>query len=178
MTLAIAPLIRTSSNQLLSIILNSFLPAYFRLIPDTPSSNSVPLKLAVHQCLPALLERLNDPKERVHAPAATCVAQLGKKCYHHEPPAPAVQAKGKEKETLVGFWERNVKDTMAIKGKGWRGKVEGMKLLLAMREDKSSGLALKPWLGMLVDLLEDSDSHVRDQAREVSSDWCRSRSKC
>ena len=76
--------------------------------------------------------------------------------------------KGKEKETLAGYWERNVKETMGGKGKGWRGKVEGMKLILSMRDDKTSGMPLKPWLVILVDLLEDSDSHVRDQAKEVS----------
>lgn len=54
-------------------------------------------------------------------------------------------------------------------GKGWRGKVEGMKLLLAMRGEKGSRLPLKPWIPVLVDLLEDQDQNVRDQAREVCS---------
>ncbi len=65
---------------------------------------------------------------------------------------------------LSGIWERMVKDGI---GKGWRGKVEGMKMLLVLRGEMGSGLPLKPWLGTLVDLLEDSDGNVRDQAREV-----------
>ena len=67
----------------------------------------------------------------------------------------------------MAFWERNVKETMGGKGKGWRGKVEGMKLLEAMRVEEGSRLSLKPWLATLADLLEDSDNHVRDQAKEV-----------
>ncbi|ORX34125.1 clasp N terminal-domain-containing protein [Kockovaella imperatae] len=171
LTLAIAPLIRTSSNQLLAVILTSFLPSYIPHISTDTSSSQVNLRVALNQFLPPSLERLNDPKERVHAPAGVCVGLLGKKCYQAEPAGTASTApiplKGKEKETLVGFWERHVKDIMAVKGKAWRGKVEGMKVILELREDKDSGLPLKPWLGTLVDLLEDSDSHVRDQARET-----------
>ena len=62
------------------------------------------------------------------------------------------------------MWERTVKEGM---GKGWRGKVEGMKMLLILRGEKGSILPLKPWLGTLVEWLEDGDSNVRDQAREV-----------
>lgn len=72
--------------------------------------------------------------------------------------------KGKEKETLAGMWERMVKEGMA---KGWRGKVEGMKVLLVLRGEAGSRLPLKPWLSTLVELLEDGDGNVRDQAREV-----------
>lgn len=72
--------------------------------------------------------------------------------------------KGKDKATLAGMWERMVKEGQS---KGWRGKVEGMKMLLVLRAERGSRLPLKPWLGTLVDLLEDGDGNVRDQAREV-----------
>ena len=73
--------------------------------------------------------------------------------------------KGKEKEGLVGYWERFVKETMG--GKAKRGKVEAMKILLVLRNEEKSRLPLKPWLGVLVELLEHGDGNVRDQAREV-----------
>ena len=51
--------------------------------------------------------------------------------------------------------------------------MEGMKILLLMRAEKESRLPLKPWLAPLVDLLEDGDGNVRDQAREVRGGlWC------
>ena len=53
-------------------------------------------------------------------------------------------------------------------GKGWRGKVEGMKLILGLKGEVGSKMTLKPWLATLVELLEDGDSNVRETAREVS----------
>lgn len=64
------------------------------------------------------------------------------------------------------MWERSVRDVLG--GKGVRGKVEGMKVISSMRAEGKGRLPLKPWIGPLVDLLEDGDGTVRDQAREVS----------
>lgn len=75
--------------------------------------------------------------------------------------------KGKEKESLVSVWERQVKDG-ALAGKGWRGKVEGMKILVSLKGELGAKMPLKPWLGSLVEALEDGDSNVRETAREVS----------
>ena len=149
-------------------VLNSFLPFF---IPLLPTSAPIHLHLALTQLLPALLEKANDPKERVHTSASGSIVALGRKCYDAEPGSHAAGsigtgAKGKEKESLVGYWERQIKETMA--GKGWRAKVECIRLLLTMRSEAKASLPLKPWLAPLVDLLEDGDSHVRDQAREVS----------
>jgi CLIP-associating protein 1/2 len=148
------------------------------LIPST----SIHLKLPLHQFLPPLLEKLNDPKERIHSLASSNIVTLGKKVHEAEPNGSGLMTgsvngngngKGKEKESMVGFWDRSVREVLA--GKGWRGKVEGMKVLLRMRdEDKSGSFGLKPWIAPLVDLLEDSDGNVRDQAREVSHDLFRS----
>ena len=41
-------------------------------------------------------------------------------------------------------------------------------MLLVMREEMGTKLPLKPWLTLLVELLEDGEGAVRDQAREVS----------
>ena len=131
------------------------------MLPLTPSTH---LRLALHHFLSPLLDKLNDPKERYHAAASASIAVLGRKCYEIEAIPANGKSKDKDKETLAGMWERMVKEGM---GKGWRGKVEGMKMLLILRGEKGSTLPLKPWMGTLVDWLEDGDSNVRDQAREV-----------
>jgi CLIP-associating protein 1/2 len=200
LTLSISPLLRSPHHLLITSIISSFLPFFLPHLPTAaPASN---LRFALHQLLPSLLEKLNDPKERIHSSASSCIAILGQKCYEAETPSssPALHAgtngtgngfgigngnghgngngngngnfglgisvKGKEKEGLVGYWERSIKETMTAKG--WRGKVEAMKMLLTMRSEMGPKLPLKPWIAPLVDLLEDGDNHVRDQAREVS----------
>ncbi|KAK4684711.1 hypothetical protein P7C73_g5453, partial [Tremellales sp. Uapishka_1] len=164
LTLLIAPLLRSSSHLLVTSILTSFLPFYLPLLPLNPTSH---LRLALHQFLPAGLEKLNDPKERTHKAAAVSVAILGKKSYEAEPTVANGSApKGKEKESIGAMWERLLKESLV--GKHWRGKVEALKMLQGMREDSSFKLPLKPWLATLVDLLEDGDGNVRDQARETT----------
>ncbi|EIW72825.1 hypothetical protein TREMEDRAFT_42004 [Tremella mesenterica DSM 1558] len=163
-TLLVAPLLKSSAHLLVAAVLTSFLPVFLPLIPDDPPANH--LRLALHQFLPLLLEKLNDQKERVHSAAASALTILGKKCYESEPPSlGASTTKGKSREGLVELWERGMKDVLG--NKGWRGKVEGMKAILEMRRDMGSKLPLKPWLAPLVGLLEDSDGNVRDQARET-----------
>jgi CLIP-associating protein 1/2 len=111
---------------------------------------------------------LNDPKEKIASPARSSIGLLGKKCFEAESTlVKDASVKGKEKESLVGYWERNVKDN-ALAGKGWRGKVEGMKLILGLKGEVGAKMSLKPWLATLVELLEDGDSNVRETAREVS----------
>jgi CLIP-associating protein 1/2 len=196
LTLSISPLLRSPHHLLITSILSSFLPFFLPHLPTTAPATH--LRLALHQLLPSLLEKLNDPKERVHSSASSCIAILGQKCYEAELPTSSsalhagansnangngngngigngngngalglgISVKGKEKEGLVGYWERSTKETMTAKG--WRGKVEAMKMLLTMRSKMGAKLPLKPWIAPLVDLLEDGDNHVRDQAREVS----------
>jgi CLIP-associating protein 1/2 len=169
LTLSVAPLLKSSSQLLLTAVLSNFLPIYLPLLP----ASSQYLRLALIQFLPSLLDKLNDPKERIHSLASSSISTLGKQVYDDELGAngvgpTAVGAKGKEKETMVGFWERHVKETLG--GKGARGKVEGMKMLTRMREEDEQGrFGLKPWIAPLVDLLEDGDGSVRDQAKEVSA---------
>lgn len=144
--------------------LSSFLPFF---LPHIPISTQAHLKLALNQFLPPLLEKLNDPKEKIATPARLSIGLLGKKCFEAEAGLiKDVSVKGKEKESLVGFWERHVKDG-ALAGKGWRGKVEGMKLILGMKGEVGAQMTLKPWLATLVELLEDGDSNARETAREV-----------
>jgi CLIP-associating protein 1/2 len=152
--------------------LTSFLPFFIPHLPaSAPSNTHAHLRVAVVNFLPALLEKLNDPKEKIASPASTSIALLGKKCFEAEAgQAKDVSIKGKEKESLVGMWERQVKEN-ALVGKGWRGKVEGMKLILGLKSELGSKMSLKPWLATLVELLEDGDSNVRETAREVSRSW-------
>ncbi|WVQ85520.1 hypothetical protein IAT38_007685 [Cryptococcus sp. DSM 104549] len=178
--LLLPPLLRSPHSLLQSSVLTSFLPFFLPLIPHAPTAH---LRLALLQVLPALIEKLNDPKDRVHSAAANAVFKLGELCYAAEPPVSGSSSgslsssagkaaglgqsvsKGKEKETLPAIWERCIKD--ALQGKAWRPKVEGMKVLVRMRSKVGGKLGLKGWLGVLVDLLEDGDGNVRDQAKET-----------
>ncbi|KAL1405184.1 suppressor of tub2 mutation [Vanrija albida] len=161
-TLLVAPFLRSPSHLLVTSTLAAFLPAYIPLIPSTaPQLHH--LQLALVQLLPGLIERLNDPKDKVNEPASQCLALLGNKAYEADPPAPS--QKGKEKDGVAGIWEKAVKDTLA--GKNSRAKIGILKLLLSMRSGKNTKLPLKPWLPSLVNLLEDGDGSVRDQARET-----------
>jgi len=167
-TLLLAPTLRSSNHLLIQSTLTSFLPFFIPHIPSpTAPQGQTHLKLALVQFLPPLLEKLNDPKEKISHPARLSIGLLGKKCFEAESgTVKDASVKGKEKESLVGFWERNVKDN-ALVGKGWRGKVEGMKLILGLKGEVGSKMSLKPWLATLVELLEDGDSNVRETAREV-----------
>jgi CLIP-associating protein 1/2 len=169
LSLTLAPLLKSTSHLLISATLTSFIPFYLPLLPLEPHHH---LQLALKQSLAPLLEKLNDPKERTNTLAANSIAILGRKCYEAESVSPTTSGgKGKEKESLATIWERGIKDTLA--GKGWRGKVGAMKMLFILRAEKQSRLPLKPWIGALVDLLEDSDGNVRDQAKEVGSSTSR-----
>ncbi|WWD18182.1 hypothetical protein CI109_102631 [Kwoniella shandongensis] len=190
-TLILPPLVRNPHPLLHSSTLTALLPFFIPHLPLSPPSH---LRLALLQVLPAIVERLNDAKDRIHDAASTNVFLLGKLAYQAESSASAPSSsststqasasssssgpslglgqstngnnnKGKEKETLSGLWERYLKDVMA--GKGWRGKVEAMKVLIRIRGEVGSKMGLKSWLGVLVDLLEDGDGNVRDQARET-----------
>lgn len=164
------PLLRSSSTLLVTSVLTSFLPVYFPLLP----SSGHHIRLALTTILPALIEKLNDQKDRISAPARKCVVALGRRCYDSEGAGESSTAngtlKGKEKAGLEGpvaIWERNMSNVLA--GKAWRGKVEGITVLEEMRAEMGSKFSLKPWLPVLAELLEDGDSSVRDQAREVSA---------
>ncbi|KIR43244.1 protein STU1 [Cryptococcus deuterogattii 99/473] len=177
--LILPPLIRTPHSLLLSSVLSSFLPYFLPLIPKHPTTH---LRLALVQVLPALLEKLNDAKERIHSAAGNAIVILGELSWEAEPPVPtsnlnssgslkpgslssSTNTKSKSHETLPHLWERYLKDV--LQGKAWRSKVEGMKVLARVRSKEGAKMGLKSWLGILVDLLEDGDGNVRDQARET-----------
>jgi CLIP-associating protein 1/2 len=172
MTQSLAPLLKANSQLLVMSTMSHFLTLYIPLLPLSPARH---LQLVLVQLLPALLEKMNDPKERIHSAAAVCVSMLGKRCYEAEGTqhlaSSAMSVKGKEKEGLAGTWERSLKEVLG--GKGSRGKLEAIKLLTSMRAVEASRVPLKPWLAPLVDLLEDGDGPVREQAREVSSNLYR-----
>lgn len=169
-TLLVAPFLRSTSHLLVTSTLSGFLPVFLPLVPATCTAPPH-LRLAVTQLLPGLVEKLNDPKDKISEPAKDLIALLGRKCYEAEraeraDPSASAPAKGKEKDSVAAIWENALKDVLA--GRGARAKIGTLKLLLAMRDDKAAKLPLKPWLPSLVNLLEDSDGGVRDQAREVS----------
>ncbi|WWD05459.1 hypothetical protein V865_003536 [Kwoniella europaea PYCC6329] len=168
--LLLPPLIRSSHPLLQISTLTSFLPFFIPLIQDSPTSLSH-LRLVLLQVLPALLEKLNDPKERIHSASSNIIFLIGKKCFVVDPPHPSslgssgTKGKEKEKESLSQTFERMLKDT--LNSKMWRPKVESLKILSRLRLELGSKLGLKGWLGILVDLLEDSDGNVREQAKET-----------
>ncbi|BEI94938.1 uncharacterized protein CcaverHIS019_0705190 [Cutaneotrichosporon cavernicola] len=163
-TLLVGPFVRSSAHLLVSATLNTFLPLFLPLIPVTPALH---LKLALSHMLPGLIEKLNDPKERLSGPARECLGLLGGKAYGSEflTASQAGPSRVKDRDGVVSQWELAVKD--ALSGRAARAKIEILKLLLQMRNDPSMKLPLKPWLASLVNLLEDSDGAVRDQARET-----------
>ncbi|OCF56681.1 hypothetical protein L486_05535 [Kwoniella mangroviensis CBS 10435] len=172
--LLLPPLIRSSHPLLQISTLTSFLPFFIPLIPDAPTSISH-LRLVLLQMLPALLEKLNDPKERIHSASSNVIFLIGRKCFIVDPPHPpslgssgagaGTKGKEKEKESLSQTFERMLKDT--LNSKMWRPKVESLKILSRLRLELGPKLGLKGWLGILVDLLEDSDGNVREQAKET-----------
>lgn len=165
-TLLVGPFVRSPAHLLVTSTLTAFLPSFLPLLPVTSTQQHI--RLAMSHMLPGLIEKLNDPKDKIHVPARDCIALLGGKAYACESLASsqAGSSRGKEKDGIVSQWETAVKD--ALSGRGARAKLELLKLLLQMRDDPSVKLPLKPWVSSLVNLLEDSDGAVRDQAREVS----------
>lgn len=162
-TLLVSPFLRSPSHLLVTSTLSSFLPFFLPLIPTSHAQSH--LRVAILSLLPSLLEKLNDPKDKVHGPARVCVALLGAKCYEAEGTQLAQPVKGKERDSLTSLWESSVKD--ALGGRGVRVKLEVLKILGKLRNEPVAKLPLKPWLPSLVALLEDSDGSVRDSAREV-----------
>ncbi|WVQ71295.1 hypothetical protein IAR50_000822 [Cryptococcus sp. DSM 104548] len=180
--LLLPPLLRTPHSLLLTTLLSTFIPEFLPLIPHQPTSH---LRLALLQVFPALAEKLNDPKERVHAAAGNDILALGEISWKADPPLPSSSlgsASGKftlshsatsnlgssgpkEKETLSALWERQMKDV--LQGRTKVAKVEAMKVVVRLREMVGAKMGLRGWLGVLVDLLEDGDGSVRDQARET-----------
>lgn len=163
-TLLISPFLRSPSHLLVTSTLSSFLPFFLPLISTSQTHSH--LRVAVLSLLPSLLEKLNDPKDKVHGPARVCVSLLGAKCYeidHSTQLAPSV--KGKERDSLTSVWETSVKEVLG--GRGVRVKLEVLNILAKLRNEPIAKLPLKPWLPSLVALLEDSDGSVRDSAREV-----------
>ncbi|WVO13086.1 hypothetical protein L204_100696 [Cryptococcus depauperatus] len=174
--LLLPSLLRTSHSLLVSSVL-SLLPEYLPLVSNKPSHH---LRLTLLQVLPALMEKLNDAKERVHSAAGNVVLILGQLSWKIDPPiSTSLNSSGgtkslahstsikasKPTETLPQIWERALKDALA--SKPWRPKVEVMKVLVRLRENIGAKMGLKAWLGVLVECLEDGDGNVRDQARET-----------
>jgi CLIP-associating protein 1/2 len=165
-TMLVAPFLRASSHLLVTSALSSFLPVFMPLVPATSSETHI--RLAVTQLLPGLVDKLNDPKDKIAEPAKDLIVLLGRKAYAADaefPHTSTVSPKGKDTGGVAAIWETAIKDVLA--GRLARGKIGALRLLLTIREDKSCKLPLKPWLPSLVNLLEDSDGGVRDQAREV-----------
>ncbi|KAJ9114256.1 hypothetical protein QFC22_005708 [Naganishia vaughanmartiniae] len=137
------------------------------------------LRVAVHQIMPPLLEKLNDAKERVHKPAESCLIDLGNVVFR-KPSSSSTSSsnlssstgsvatgKGKEKETSAQMYERIL--VSAFEAKGSRSKVGGMRVLCGVRQQTRT-LGLKIFLPLLVGMLEDGDGSVREEAKSTLVD--------
>ncbi|KAJ9096472.1 hypothetical protein QFC21_005294 [Naganishia friedmannii] len=174
-TLLIPTLLTSHSHLLYQSTLTSLLPTYLPLIPSTPADKH---RVAVHQIMPPLLEKLNDAKERVHKPAESCLIDLGNAVFRKPSSSSAnnnlssstgstATGKGKEKETSAQMYERML--ISALEAKGPRSKVGGMRVLCGVRQ-QTRGLGLKMFLPLLVGMLEDGDASVREEAKSALID--------
>ncbi len=172
-TLLLPSLIKSPNHLLQHAVLVQLLPYYLPLIPLRPQEH---LRLALHQLLPLLLEKLHDSKEKIHTPAETCIIILGGLCNDADAessgmsesgstPSVSGSHKGKDKETLSSTFESKLKEAFA--GKGARSKLGAMNVLLGVREQHNN-MALRPYLPILVDALQDGDGTVREVSRSVS----------
>ncbi len=167
-TLSIPPLLKSTNHLLQQAVLIQLLPYYLPHLPARPLEH---LRLAVHQLLSGLIEKMHEAKEKVHVPAEQNLVILGTLCYKaddhhaHADSATSSSHKGKERETLGQVFETKLKEAMAAKGP--RSKLGALKILLGIR-DSHAGLSLRPYMPLLVELLQDSDGTVREVARSVS----------
>lgn len=112
------------------------------------------------------MDKLADAKERVHKPAEESLVVFGKTIFSHPSAAANLSSsgRGKEKESPVQVYERLI--TSVMEGKNPRSKVGAMRVLVGVRAETRT-LGLKPFLPILVAMLEDSDGAVREESKSV-----------
>jgi hypothetical protein len=178
-TLLIPSLLASPTPTLLTPVLLSLIPAQIKLIGNNDATvQKDRARLMVQTVMSPLLEKMNDAKDRVHLPAVDNVTALGLAIYSSVKVGSdsvtsdsafshgSTSGKGKERETVQQMFERLLVN--AMEGKTPKGKIGGMKVVVGIRE-KSSALGLRLFMPLLAGYLEDSDSGVREGARNVSA---------
>lgn len=136
------------------------------------------LKLIAQTSGPALVEKLNDAKERIHRPAEDCLITLLEQAFSQHvlaatgsqanPAASAAAtAKGKQQEDAAAICERILRD--ALTARSARIKLGAMKVSVQVKTQCRGAMSLRPFLPLLVENLEDADGAVREAAKEVST---------
>lgn len=162
------------SHLVYTSALTTFVPALLRC--HLPSDK---LKLMAQTSGPALVEKMNDAKERIHKPAEDCLITLVEQAFaQHAASSSAANAsqanaaggaagKGKQQEDAAAIGERLLRD--ALTARSSRIKLGAMKACVQLKRQCRGAMSLRPFLPLLVENLEDADGAVREAAKEVST---------
>ncbi|CDZ97991.1 CLASP N-terminal domain [Phaffia rhodozyma] len=152
------------AGQALQTIL-IFLQAFARLPITTHTQTH--LRSILHAFLPTgngVIDRLAEPRERLRELARESLVILGETSALTSKSL-AGSAAGKEEITVLNLWEKAMRE-QGLSSKNVRIKEQSILALGQVRAGNST-FPLKPYMAVLVDLLEDGDGAVRDTARET-----------
>lgn len=116
-------------------------------------------RLIVQAVLPGLLDRMGDPKERVHAPALESVQSLGSLVLSSSESNGDTE---NAKEPTVEIYQRLVLAVMESPKQSARSKRSCLELVTFLRNlSTPTVFPLRPLIPVLVKYLEDTDAGVR-----------------
>ena len=125
------------------------------------------LRQVLNAFLPAggILDRLGDSRDRARERAREALVLLGGYAFRCAGPSSSVRGgrDGKGPETPLMIFERHFRE-LGLTSKVWRVREQAI-LVLAQIRRAHHMFPLRPYLPPLVDLLEDADSNVRQQAQ-------------
>lgn len=137
---------------------------------STSSVSATPLDVptlrhALTAFLPAggLIDKLGDTRERAREHARDALVLLGGYAFRASGAASSLRAGKGGPETPLALFERHFREG-GLAAKGWRVREGAVGALAALRRAHHA-FPLRPFLGPLVDALEDGDSNVRTQAQ-------------
>jgi CLIP-associating protein 1/2 len=111
-----------------------------------------------------ILDRLGDSRDRAREKARESLALLGGYSFRCSSASSSMKARdGKGPETPLMIFEKFFKE-LGLGSKVWRVKEQALVTLAQIRRTHHL-FPLRPYLPLLVDALEDSDSNVRGQAQ-------------
>ncbi|PPQ99906.1 hypothetical protein CVT24_009587 [Panaeolus cyanescens] len=162
-TLSVLPIVLTTViSQGAS---NNALASSSSSTPNAAHMDIPTLRLALTSFLPpgGIIDRLGD-KERIQAKARDALVILGGFALRASPTTVVPPKGGKGVETPLAIFERFLKEN-GLASKVWKVREQSILTLVHTRRAHLS-LPIRPYLSLLVDCLEDTDSHVRDCARQ------------
>ena len=124
------------------------------------------LRQVLHAFMPpgGVLDRLGDSRDRAREKAREALVLFGGYAFRSSPSASTMKGRdGKGPETPLAIFEKFFKEN-GLGSKVWRVKEQSLITLSQIRRAHHM-FPLRPYLSLLVDALEDSDSNVRTQAQ-------------